>query len=493
MQNNHRTLRGMLPLIAAALHWLATFFLERHILTVSPAENLLNYILCKLLLLAALVWFWRFLFSALSGQSLRARRTLLYALPYLAVLIAWLFAFHSFTLVSDELNLFTRAQRLDSFAYWFNYFSGFYWIMGLMLIPTMMGPVYIKLLLQALVCGYCLARQRERSGKWKALALYLLFLLPFVLDQGISAHRLPTYGILYLVTAAKLYYDWLAHEALDKKTFVLLTLSLAVLSIWRSEGIYLLPLGIVLIFAAYRVRPSRKNILRPLAAYALIFLITALPQIKAYYFEDNPPLSLRTKPLCGYALCNMFRNGLTEDMLGEDYDAIDAYLPIAEIRGSNETNGNNNYESAEIMNRVREDVSYAGQEKFVSACKHVILRHPLIYLRSQLGAFGYLCEKYPVTRSVGLVRAVYDLSCQVWLPALLLLAFGIRALVKRRILPLVLCLCGLCNFGIVLLLMPAAYAKYFYATYLLGYFLLLGGGIDWISGRKERLRAKPAE
>ena len=76
----------IVPLCAAALHWLATFFLERRVLTVSPADSLFNYVLCKLLLLAALVWFWRFLFRALSGRDARARRSLLYALPYLAVL-----------------------------------------------------------------------------------------------------------------------------------------------------------------------------------------------------------------------------------------------------------------------------------------------------------------------------------------------------------------------------------------------------------------------
>ena len=492
-ENRGGTFGRRLPLILAAGHWLATFWLEKQILTVSPAQNLFNYVLCKLALLAALAWFWSFLFSAVSGRNARARRTLLYALPYLAVLVAWLFAFHSFTLVSDELNLFTRAQRLDSFAYWFNYFSGYYWIMSLMLVPTMMGPVYVKLLLQALVCGYCLARQAERSGKWKAMVMYLLFVLPFVLTQGISAHRLPTYGMLYLFTAAKLYYDWRAGEKLRGAGFALLALSFAVLALWRSEGIYLLPLGLCLIFAAYRIPLEKKRIVRAAVAYALIFALVALPQIKAYYFEDNPPLSLRTKPLCGYVLCNMFRNGLTEEMLGEDAEAIDAYLPLKTIRQSNEETGDGNYESAEIMNLVRADVSYAQQEEFVSACKRVILRHPFVFLRAQWGAFRYLCGKYPVSLSVGPVRAAYNLSCQVWLPALLLLIFGVAALVRKRWLPLGLCLAGLCNFGIVFLLMPAAYAKYFYATYLLGYFLLLCGGIDWIFGRKGRACAKLPE
>lgn len=493
VEHNHKNLLRSLPLVLAALHWLATFFLEKHIFTATPAENPFNYVLCKLALLAVLVWFWRFLFSAISGSSKRARCTLFYALPYLAVLILCLFQFHSFTLTGDELNLFTKAQKLDNYAYWFNYFSGFYWIMSLMLVPSMMGPVYVKLLLQALVCGYCLARQCERSGKWKALPMYLLFLLPFVLELGISAHRLPIYGMLYLLTMAKLYYDWLAEEKLNDRSFALMALSFAILAIWRSEGIYLLPLGICLIFAAYRIPLERKKLLRSVGIYVLIFALVAVPQLKAYYFEGNPPLSLRTKPLCAYVLCNMFRNGLTEEMLEEDYDAIDAYLPMEAIRRSNEKNGDSNYEWAGILEQERSDASYAVQEEFVAACKRVFFRHPFIYLRAQLGAFRYLCGIYPVTPSVGAITMVKNLTYQLWPAVLLLLAFGVMALIKKRYLPLGLCLAGLCNFGIVLLLMPATYLKYFYATYLIGYFLLLCGGINWLFGRKEHSGAKLSE
>ena len=152
----------LFPLIAGSLHWLATFFLERRILIVSPAEHLLDYCLCKAVLWGILVGFWGFIWKGLFAPHRtknREFRVLLFALPCLAALVIYLFLHHSFTPPGDELNLFNAATKLDSFAFWFNYPSGYYWIMGIMLIPHEMGPTVIKLLIQALVAGYCLVAQ----------------------------------------------------------------------------------------------------------------------------------------------------------------------------------------------------------------------------------------------------------------------------------------------------------------------------------------------
>lgn len=475
------------PLIVGTLHWLLTFGLERLILVVSPTEHLFDYCLCKAILWAALYGFWKLIWKAFfspNSKKSRERRIVLFALPVLAVLVVWLFLRHSFTPPGDELNLFNRATQLDSFAYWFNYPSGYYWIMGIMLVPVPMGPIYIKLVLQALVCGYCLARQYERSGLVRSLPLYLLFLLPFVLEQGISAHRLPIYGMLYLFLAAKLMYDRLDGCHLDWKTLVLESAVLAVLAIWRTEGIYFSVLGIILIVVAYRVS-LKKASLKKLLCYVLIFAAVAAPQLSAY--TNAPyPASLRTKPLCGYALVNMFRNGLTEEMIApEDQEAIDAYLPFEVIHEYNETLGDTNYVSALVMAGVNPDVSYDDQEKFCDATKRVIVQNLPIYLKSQFNAWRYTSDQYVVSPDMHLLTQILNLSSRVVYPAVLALLFCIYALLRRRWLTFWLAGGALGNWAMVTVLMPAAYAKYFYVTYLLGYFLLFMGICQLISGKKK--------
>lgn len=474
-----------IALLLALVHWLSSFFTERLILTVSPMAHAVDYALCKLILLVALVLFWDFVIRIF--QSRESRRTAMYALPYLLVLILWLFLRHPFVLEADELNLFTRATELDCFAYWFNYFSGYYWIICLMLLPFPMGPVFIKLLLQALVVGYCLNRQRNHSGKWATLLLYLPFLLPFVLDLGLSAHRLPLYGMLYLFLAAKLFYDHKERRTLDRKTLVLLSVIIAVLAFWRTEGIYLTVFGAGLILIAYRI-PLRKNwkkLWKKALCYGLILLLVALPQLSAYT-NAPAPLSLRTKPLCGYALSNMLRCGLAvEEISAEDYAAIDAYLPMEQVLAFNERRGDSGFAQADVMELVRPDIDYPTQEKFCNAVKHLILSHPFLYLKSQLLAFDYTSRQYPLTGD--LKNTLLYCSYRQWLPLILCFVFFLYSLLRKRWMTLALSFCALCNWALVTALMPAAYAKYFYVDYLMGWFLLFVGLSCLLSRRKEQI------
>ena len=474
-------------LLLGLVHWLSTFFTERLILTVSPGEHFVDYILCKLILLAALLLFWDFVRRIFKGKGTPAFRTACYALPYLLVLLLWLFLRHPFVLEGDELNLFTRATQLDSFAYWFNYFSGYYWIISLMLLPFPMGPVFLKLLLQALVVGYCLHRHRAHSGKWASLLLYLPFLLPFVLDLGLSAHRLPLYGMLYLFLAVKLFYDHKEQRSLDSKTLVLLSVILAILAFWRTEGIYLSVLGAVLILVAYRVpvKGQWKGLWKKALCYMLIFLLVALPQLSAYT-NAPAPLSLRTKPLCGYALSNMLRCGLTvEDISPEDYAAIDAYLPMDAVLDFNAQRGDSGFAQADVMELVRPDIDYATQERFCDGVKHVIFTHPFLSLKSQLLAFSYTSSQYPL--SGNLKNTLLYGSYRQWLPLLLCMIFFLYSLLRRRPMTLTLSFCALCNWALVTVLMPAAYAKYFYVDYLIGWFLLFVGLSSLLGGKKEQI------
>lgn len=474
--------------VAGGLHWLATFFLERLVFQVPPTANLLNYILCKLLVLGALTAFWELIRQGLLSPERKqspARQYLLYALPCLAVTLGWLFVRHPFVLEGDELNLFQRAVRLDSFAYWFNYPSGFYWISCLMVIPHPMGPVFIKVLLQSLVAGYCVARQSRITGKATGLPIYLLFCLPFVLDQGISAHRLPIYGMAYLFLVAKLLYDRLEGKTLDRKTFLLLSALIGLLAIWRTEGIYLVPLGFILLFTAYRLKWGR-HLWKNLGAYLLVLAVIALPQLQAYV-DSDAGVALRTKPLCGYVLCNMFRNGLTEDMVADQREDIESYLKFSAIEEYNKTYGDQNYAEAMIMNAT-EAADYGTQERFCNGVKSVVLHHPVIYLRSQWNAWRYVSAQYPMDFSRGVGHTLYYMTYRMWLPCILVLLTCLAALWKRKWLLFWLSGGALANWAVVVALMPAAYPKYFYVDYLLGFFFALAG-LCFLMGRNRNEKA----
>ena len=77
------------------------------------------------------------------------------------------------------------------------------------------------------------------------------------------------------------------------------------------------------------------------------------------------------------------------------------------------------------------------------------------------------------------------LSNRVVYPTILVFLFCIYALLRKRWLTFWLAGGAIGNWALVLVLMPAAYAKYFYVTYLLGYFLLFMGFCQLISGKKN--------
>ncbi len=485
------------PLILAAVHWLASFWLERLVIEVSPSANLFNYLCCKAILLVSLYWFWRFLWRvfvpvkdgaenspAVGGSAARAsggsrasgrgRRVFLFALPYLIYLIWWLRTYHSFQLVSDELNIFLDAVRLESYAYWFNYFTGFFWIVCLMVVPMAMGPVFVKVFLQALVCGYCADREFERSRGISFLPVYLLFCLPFVMDQGISAHRLPTYGMVYMAAVCKLVYDRAEQKELALKDLLLLSAAFSVLAIWRSEGIYFVPLGLILILCAYRVYKQRKTMLRTAAIYALVLAIAAVPQIKSYFFEENPSVALRTKPFMAYAVTIMMRNGLTEDMIGDEAAEMSPFVPVETVIMANEQYGESIYNGAFVLRHAKK-AEYPDQERFCSAVKRIILKYPVLYIRSQIEAFKRVDRNTVYKPDMGLYDRIRVFSWHVSVPAALTAVFVILSLAKRWWLSFWLALGSLGNLVLVVALMPATFPKYFYLTYLFAFYMCVLG------------------
>ena len=486
VQSSFVSRKRLMPLVAATLHWILSFFLQPLVFEASPLTHLFDYILCRALLLLTLYGFWTLLFGAILDRESFSRRVLLYALPVLALQLVWLFWRHPFVLESDELNLYQRATQFDDFAFWFNYPSGYYWIIGLMIIPHYMGPVFIKVFLQALLAGYLVARQKRFHGRW-AFLLYLLFAIPFVLDQGNSAHRLPTYGLLYLFLIAKLLYDRAEGRSLDTRTLVLLSAVIGVLAIWRSEGIYLFPLGAVLLLCAYRVELHRSA-LKKLGIYLLTLVLVAVPQLKGYFGSSSVPLELRTKPLCGYALSIMVRNGLTEEMLEEERQNIEGYLTFASIYSYDSAHPDDIYARAGVMN-LTEDADYDAQVRFCDAVKNLILRHPLIYLRAQWNAWNYTSSQYVADFSgglSGLFNGLTALSYRVWLPTVLVFLFCLWSLIRRKWLLFWITGCGIANWVLVTVLKPAAFAKYYYVDYLMGYFLLLLGICWLLAGRRKK-------
>ena len=233
---------AIISLILSFLHCFITFFTDKSVFIVTAKEEPFNYFICKFLLFTLLFFIYRSLYRIIfckDRKNCTEFQVLKYALPYLVPVIAVLiFKLPQGFLSNDESLIFKEASNLASYT-WFYYITTYYYIVCMMLIPSWLGPILVKVLIQLLVCGYCVFRLSRFRGFSYGRFLYLAFLLFPVLAYTTSAHRIPIYFLLYLFLIFTLLMDHLEKiPAQRSKLFGLLILG-AVLTQWRTEGIYL--------------------------------------------------------------------------------------------------------------------------------------------------------------------------------------------------------------------------------------------------------------
>ena len=276
-----------IPVLAAA-HLAVTFFTDQRVFAVPASENLTDYIICKGIAFAVLLAFYYGLYLLLfSGSGTKApvtgqiepassqaapgasadrtaglsdreqeraetlKEVLLCAAPYLVVvaLVAF-FKLRQGYLSNDELLIYQNAVTLTHYT-WFTYITVYFYIVALMLLPFMYGPIFFKLIIELLVVGYVVMRIRRHYGRVYGYASYLLFLLYPVLAYTTSAHRLPVYFLVYLYLMTKLLFDHMEKRPVSIPGLIWILFLSAILTQWRTEGIYFAVLSLILIFITY--------------------------------------------------------------------------------------------------------------------------------------------------------------------------------------------------------------------------------------------------
>ena len=270
MNKNTITKSNIIPAIIAILHCIITFFTDKAIFSALsygirelPSDKLTNYILCKLILLVLLYSIYHLAYNIIFSKDrlkLPIVQIIINALPYLIVLGAVLiFKLPQGFLSNDESLIFAEASSLNSYT-WFYYLTTYYYSVSMMLIPAWFGPIIVKVLIQFLTCGYVVYRMKRYTNNNRiSYIMYLPFLLPPVLAYTTSAHRIPVYYLLYLLIFYILIMDMLEEIVPSKFHIFLILLLAAVLTQWRTEGIYMAVFIPILLFIAYKPIRNKKS------------------------------------------------------------------------------------------------------------------------------------------------------------------------------------------------------------------------------------------
>ena len=543
--------------VLALIHQLLSFFAGKHIFTAVPSDNPGDYIICKILAFIV-TWFlylmlWQLL--ADSGSLFRSRgtksntvtRVFRSALPYLVVMIPVCFIkLRSGYLSNDETLIYENAISLTHYT-WFYYITTYYYIISLMIIPHMYAPIFMKLIIEYLVIGYTVLRASDyfdiRSSQpfisrpvkigYGALTMLLFILYP-VIAYTTSAHRLPIYFLLYLFMTVILLFDRLEQAALTPVRLATLIILGAVLTQWRTEGIYLIAIIPILIYISYselslviphysgdreerkrknapvfytekktvRIKEKRSFVLLLLLWIAVQYLFS-VPQNGFIAREMGAAADDRMKPFYAYTITNMYRNGLDMSKNASDLAVVDRYISLESLDAISEYYGDINYEDVLILYQpgftgVREDAGVTEYYEFTAALKRIFRNNPKIFLRTRIGAFVYAALPYHITFGNSgikglasfIISIIKTISYNLFIPLLILLFICLYSLARSRWFTFFLSGGLLSHWFIVFILAPASYFKYYFPVYITAYLYLLLIIIAGLHNRKHATKIK---
>lgn len=452
--------------VAALVYWLAMFFAEgRAFEPGAAAQRLPTYIavkLCSLLCIWLLLMF--FIRAAREWKSGGpVIGTLQYMLPVFCLVTSFWAISNAYPFgEGDQQNILMAAQCFDNLGGFFHYLTTSIPMVAMLIFPSGGFAVVFKIFLTSMGAGYCVYRLGRLIPRWSALLLYLPFLLPPGFYMSYNIHRCPMYAVLYLVYACLLVCDSLEGKRLTRGRFALLSVLTAVLTQWRVEGIYLLIMGPILLYTVYRPKLDRKGKALALTVMMAAQLMVYFPQkLETNAVTDSANRSL---PLFQYLITNMERKGLDKEKNAEDLAIVDQYLSVDEIHLRNEQYGDYMYgDNLIIYFGLRPGAGREAEDAFIRAVIRIVLKNPMVYIRTQLGAWSYVSTAFHHERKLDELANILQ---NLYVPTAWLLVSWIWLLVKKKWAIWLMTSCHLIHMAITTALLPASYFKYYYSEYL---------------------------
>jgi len=388
-------------LVIAAIQFLLSFFYTRNIFTDSQllgathlqiidgrvselAEHVLAVIFTRLTGFSLILLVWFLIGRLCTGKIAKKNLIIFFALYAIAIVYVIFLYPEMFFIEKDSYIIFSHSIREIPY-YWHHVMTGYYIGGCMVLFPH---PIIIPLLQSgALVGTVCygingINRIKPRRGYW----LLLVFLLPEIRNLMIEPYRNCFYTIMELWACLYVLFGIIEKKKISFKNLFWEVPYLAILAIWRTEGIFIGSILMVLsIIYLYDIKLKKKLI--ALSCFVVMILgLNSLHNIgtEKYYGKDY---LLTTTMNSARA---MIKNGsnLTYPGAEEDIAVINEICPDVAVEGilgyrkNNEAEGRNINQSA---------INKEWQSKYTKAYANLVLHNWKIFLQSQLNnAFNAL-------------------------------------------------------------------------------------------------------
>ncbi len=489
--NNH-SIKRIIPYFTASIWTIISLFYDRMTFKTAPLSMPQIYIPCKILMFFAVMAASAFLLKAVFNRGSSERHILAYSLLYfIPLILVLIYKLPEGFLTNDEALIFSEASNLADYT-WFYYLTTWYYIISMMIFPSWLGPIIVKIIVQCFCAGYSVNRLHQYlNGSKKAYFFYLVFFLPPILAYTTSAHRIPLYIFLYILFMFMIYMDKLEKVPFSITRILPILFLMAILTQWRTEGIYLSVFGIILILICYpslycEKKTASRNIILLVIASFMIQYIIAIPQYGIIPTRLKDKATNRMLPFYAYTVTNLYRNGLDLDdpVNASSWKKVDKYLDVDTIAAINDYLGEINYEDSLILyyegyDGRRLDATDADYLEFVEGVQELMRNNPAVLLRTKWGSFDYAATVYDPIMDQGfpalLISLVKTIAYNLYLPMILLIIMFIWSIIKlkERAFFFMLSLCLFAHFTIVFVLAPASYFKYYFPVYFTTYYFFL--------------------
>lgn len=457
--------------IIAVVHWAVTFYTDHFIFREAALDHLAAYLFLKGVLLLVLLAAWRGISLAVKKNDFW-RNVFLYAFIYASILVAYILLGHPIELAGDEISIFNAVTGYDIYPGHFTYITGLVYGVALMIFPFTKGVFVMKILLQAMACGYCIEKSNKILDSKKGIIIYLVFLLPGVLQNTLRIHRMQFYGILYLVLVVKLLSDYYGKKKQTLIQLIPVMVIFDILAIWRKEGIYLFVLAPILICLAYFYN-EKKAIMHVIVLFAVVSFTVYVPQLMA-----KEAFATESSHTYNQWFVNMCRNGLDQSKYERQLEDIDKVLSIDAVNKINAELGDQNYMEEYIAwygdyVGVRSEFDFTLEEydAYAKAIQHIIIHEPIVFIRTCVGMWNYSANAYDILSLRGIARFILK---GLYLPLFILISTVVVGMKKKNWLLMWIALGILAHCGVTVLFAPAAYFKYYYQLYMVGnYFAVM--------------------
>lgn len=444
------------------LHWLLVAVFYKNIFLMPIEQRLDVYVSCRLLSLIILMFFYKFIWKAFVEKNKNFILWVKFSVAYLICLLFMVNYVHILTWpIGDEGGIYQAALELDKMLF-FYYFTGYYYISSLMILPFKFGPVLTKVILQALIAGYFMMRIKNKNRYYPFVVMFL-FLSPFTLQYTFATDRLHIYYLFYILLFGILYFDFLENISLSRKKILLILVLGSCLTQWRTEGIVLLFFLPLLICATYpRYGWKLKKALQMFLIFLSIQYVLTIPQYGLIPMQLDTQAEGRMAPFYGYIIPNMLREGIDTSYSGDELAKIDKYLDLEVVDKTNQERGDLNYEGPIVLipdtpyYAVRQSATFEDYDGFVKASKQLIKDNFYCFLKVRWKCFMRAAVQEHV------------IICNLWITVMIFLILLFNSLKNRNWIHVLISLCVLAQASLVWILAPADYFKYYEPMYFLG-------------------------